>query len=100
MSAPAPASGDRRLFLPDRHPTSRVIAVTVNPLNVGLRIYAHELDGRSYVMAISHEQLAQIAHLAAEARRGAFAPEFITGADDRALAALGLAASEAPALPA
>lgn len=81
-----------RTSIPDYAPLNRVILTTVGQHNVGLRIYSHKEEGRYFQAVFSHEQLAQIAHLADEARRGAYAKEFITGATPLALDFHGLAA--------
>lgn len=83
-----------RQDIPDHRPMSRVILTTVGRHNIGLRIFSHKEPGRYFQAVFSHEQLAQIAHLAAEARRGAYAPEFLTGATPHLLAFHGLPAVE------
>jgi len=92
---------NQRADIPDWKPMNRVILTTVGKRNVGLRIFSHQEGGRYFQAVFSHEQLAQIAHLADQARRGAYAPEFITGADETLLAFHGLAAcADAPLLSA
>jgi hypothetical protein len=90
-----------RTSIPDWTPMNRVILTTVGRHNVGLRIFSHKESGRYFQAVFSHEQLAQIAHLADQARRGAYAEEFITGADETLLQFHGIAArADAPLLSA